>query len=286
MITQNLHMHSTWDDGKCSVEEMILASKAAGLSSVGISVHAPMIFGTDWACPREKLGAYQQEVREMKEKYKEAIDVYLGVEWDVFSDIDLEPYDYVIGSAHCIPVPMRLPENCPAELAAMFHTDYPSVDESAEATERMLKGCFDGDADTAAEAYFAQLERVADEPHAQIVGHFDLLTKFDETHRFFNENSPRYEAAARRAMEKLVKAGKIFEVNTGAISRGYRTTPYPSVKWLKLLHEMSGRVTVSADAHHTSGVTCAFDLAEKMINEAGFNEIWVLEGKEFIPMKI
>ena len=31
MITQNLHMHSTWDDGKCSVEEMVLASKAAGL---------------------------------------------------------------------------------------------------------------------------------------------------------------------------------------------------------------------------------------------------------------
>lgn len=286
MITQNLHMHSTWDDGKCSVEEMILASKAAGLSSVGISVHAPMIFGTDWACPREKLGAYQQEVREMKEKYKEAIDVYLGVEWDVLSDIDLEPYDYVIGSAHCIPVPMKLPENCPPELAAMFHTNYPSVDESAEATERMLSGCFGGDADATAEAYFAQLERVADEPHAQIVGHFDLLTKFDETHRFFNENSPRYEATARRATEKLVKAGKIFEVNTGAISRGYRTTPYPSVKWLKLLHEMGGKVTVSADAHHTSGVTCAFDLAEKMINEAGFNEIWVLEGKEFIPMKI
>ncbi len=25
MITQNLHMHSTWDDGKNSIEEMILA---------------------------------------------------------------------------------------------------------------------------------------------------------------------------------------------------------------------------------------------------------------------
>lgn len=286
MITQNLHMHSTWDDGKCSVEEMILASKEAGLHSVGVSVHAPMIFGTDWACPKANLGAYQAEVRAMQEKYRGIIDVYLGVEWDVLSDIDLAPYDYVIGSAHMIPVPMKLPENCSPELTAVFHTDYPSVDESAEATERMLAGCFDGDADAAAEAYFAQLERVADETRAAIVGHFDLLTKFDESHHFFDENSPRYQRAAERAMEKLVKAGKIFEVNTGAISRGYRSTPYPSAKWLRLLREMNGKVTVSADAHDTSGVTCAFDLAEKLVKETGFDEIWVLEEKEFIPMKI
>ena len=286
MITQNLHMHSTWDDGKCSVEEMILASRAAGLASVGVSVHAPMIFGTSWTCPRERLGAYCDEVRALKEKYKGVIDVYLGVEWDVLSDIDLAPYDYVIGSAHMIPVSMKLPENCPTDLAAMFKTDYPAVDESAEATERMLEGCFNGDADAAAEAYFAELEKVAEEPRAAIVGHFDLLTKFDETHRFFDENSPRYRAAAEQAMKKLVGAGKIFEINTGAINRGYRTSPYPALQWLKLLRSLGGRVTISADAHHTSGVTCAFGLAEKLVKEAGFEEIWVLEGAEFVPVKI
>ena len=109
MITQNLHMHSTWDDGKCSMEEMILASKMAGLRSVGVSVHAPMIFGTDWSCPKERLSDYQAEVRALKKDYEGIIDVYLGVEWDVLSDIDLAPYDYVIGSAHMIPVPMKLP---------------------------------------------------------------------------------------------------------------------------------------------------------------------------------
>ena len=150
----------------------------------------------------------------------------------------------------------------------------------------MLAGCFNGDADAAAEAYFAQLERVADEPRVNIVGHFDLLTKFDETHHFFDENSLRYRAAAERAMKKLVDSGKIFEVNTGAISRGYRSTPYPSMQWLKRLHALGGKVTISADAHHTSGVTCAFDLAEKLIKEAGFEEIWMLEDKAFVPVKI
>ena len=287
MITQNLHMHSTWDDGKCSVEEMILASKAAGLRSVGVSVHAPMESGgAGWACPKDNLEKYIAEVRALKEKYAGVIDVYLGVEWDVLSDIDLALYDYAIGSAHCISVPMNLPENCPPELAKQFQTDYLAVDESADATRRMLEGRFGGDADTVAEKYFAELEKVAAKDGVDIVGHFDLLTKFDETHHFFQENSPRYRAAAERAMKKLVDAGKIFEVNTGAISRGYRTSPYPSMQWLKLLREFGGRVTVSADAHHTSGVTCAFDLAEKLIKEAGFEEIWVLEGKGFIPARI
>jgi len=265
-------MHSTWDDGKCSVEEMILASKAAGLTSVGVSVHGPMPFDNSWECPKERLPAYIAEVRMLKARYAGQIDVYLGIEWDVTAqDLDLSPYDYVIGSVHEIPVPGGGTR---------------SVDSNPETTEGYIRECFGGDADAAAEAYFAELSKVANNPKADIVGHFDLITKFDETHHFFNENSPRYQNAARAAMEGLVKAGKIFEVNTGAISRGYRTTPYPSMQWLKLLHEMGGKVTVSADAHHTSGVTCAFDLAEKMVKDAGFAEIWILQKEKFVPVRI
>ena len=263
-------MHSTWDDGKSTVEEMILASRAAGLASVGVSVHCPMPFENDWECPIERLPDYRAEVRALAAKYKGSIDVCLGIEWDVSAAaLDLSAYDYVIGSVHELPV-----------------DGHRSVDANAETTARYLAECFDGDADAAAEMYFAEFDKVAAQPEADIVGHFDLLTKFDEQRGFFNENSPRYRHAAERAMEKLVKAGKIFEVNTGAISRGYRTTPYPSAQWLRLLRELDGRVTVSADAHHNSGVTCAFDLAERMVREAGFTEIWILEGKEFVPVSI
>jgi len=272
VITQNLHMHSTWDDGKCNVEEMILASKAAGLTSVGLSVHGPMPFDNSWECPKERLPDYIAEVRALQAKYAGEIDVYLGIEWDATAaELDLAQYDYVIGSVHEIPI---------------SGGGTRSVDSNPETTESYIRKHFGGDADAAAEVYFAELSKVANNPEADIVGHFDLITKFDETHHFFHENSPRYQNAARAAMEGLVKAGKIFEVNTGAISRGYRTTPYPSMQWLKLLHEMGGKVTVSADAHHTSGVTCAFDLAEKMVKDAGFAEIWILQKEKFVPVRI
>ena len=272
MITQNLHMHSTWDDGKNSIEEMILASKAAGLTSVGISLHGPMPFATTWGCRMEKIPAYIAEMRALQKKYAGEIDVYLGIEWDATAaDLDLSAYDYVIGSVHELPV-------------AGGGTR--SVDSSPEITEAYIRECFGGDADAAAEAYFAELEKVAARPEVRIVGHLDLITKFDEIGHFFNPESLRYRKAALAAMEKLIAAGKIFEVNTGAISRGYRTTPYPSKELLAKLHEMGAKVTVSADAHHVSGVTCAFDIAEKMVKEAGFEEIWVLQGKEFVPVRI
>ena len=268
MITQNLHMHSTWDDGKCSVEEMIAASKAAGLTSVGFSVHGPMPFENSWECPKERLEGYIAEVRALAEKYAGEIAVYCGIEWDTTAqELDLSGYDYVIGSVHEIPVAGGTR----------------SVDSSPETTERYIRECFGSDADAAAEAYFAELIKVAERPEADIVGHFDLITKFDEPTPFFNPESPRYKRAARAAMEALVAAGKIFEVNTGAISRGYRTSPYPSKELLRQICELGGRVTVSADAHHVSGVACAFDMAEALVKACGFKEIWVLEGKKFVP---
>ena len=269
MITQSLHTHSTWDDGKNTAEEMVQAAIGAGLESIGLSVHSPMPRDCAWAIKEEKLPAYRQEIASLREKYREKIRVYCGVEWDVLSKTDLAPYDYVIGSVH------RLPAE-----------GFPEVDNSPEATARYIRESFAGDSDAAAVCYFEQLLRVAQEPQADIVGHFDLITKFDQTHGFFNPESPVYRRAARRAMEALVSAGKIFEINTGAISRGARTTPYPSLELLRELCGMGGHITVSADAHFTAGIACAFDRARELALAAGFAEIWELDGDTFAPRKI
>ena len=267
MIRQNLHMHTTWDDGACTAEEMIRASRDAGLTSVGVSLHSPLPEPCDWAPDASRIPAFLEEIHALRARFAGEITVYAGIEWDATSRVDLTPFDYVIGSVH--------------HLSGMA-----TVDDSARMTERMIRYGFGGDADAAAEAFFASYAAVAENPRVDIVGHFDVLTKFDEQRGFFKPDSPRYRRAARAAMEQLVAAGKIFEVNTGAISRGYRTTPYPSPALLRALRAMGGRVTVSADAHHTSSVTCAFDQAEALVRACGFEEVWVLEGKEFVPVRL
>ena len=269
MIRQNLHTHTTWDDGRNTAREMVEAALAAGMTAVGISVHSPTEPGDGWTLPAQRLPDYRREMAALAREYAGRIRVYCGVEWDVTSRMELAPYDYVIGLVHYLPI-----------------EGHPTVDESEAVTARFLSEVFHGDADAAAAMYFRELERVAREPEADIVGHFDLLTKFDERRRFFNPDSPVYRKSAERAMEALVAAGKIFEVNTGAISRGYRRTPYPSRALLTRLHDMGARVTVSADAHAASGIACAFGEAEALLCECGFREIYALGDGGFAPIPL
>ena len=285
MFRQNLHVHSTWDDGKNTAEEMICAAMEAGLTSVGISVHAPMPFGV--GILPQNLPAFREDMRRLKAQYAGRIRVYTGIEWDVYSETALYEYDYVIGSAHHVKIPCEVPAGIPQEYAERFSVDYPSVDDTKEKLKNLLHGRhFAGDADALAKAYFAQLEEMADNPEVDIVGHFDLIRKFDEGDSFFDEESGSYKQAAERAMKKLVDAGKIFEINTGAIARGHRSAPYPSVRLLRALREMGGKITISSDAHRAQDVVCAYAQAQRLAKDCGFAEAYVLTDGGFEPVKL
>ena len=39
---QNLHTHTTWDDGAASPMDMARAAMDAGLTSLGFSIHSPL----------------------------------------------------------------------------------------------------------------------------------------------------------------------------------------------------------------------------------------------------
>ncbi len=255
MVAQNLHAHCTFDDGKNTPEEMVRASQAAGLTSVGLSLHGPLPFETPWAARREEIPSFLREMRRLREAYAGEIRVYAGVEWDVLCEpVDRSAFDYVIGSVHHLPAD-----------GGFF-----AVDESPQATQRILRLYFGGDANAAAGLYYEQVERLARVPEVDVVGHVDLITKFNERHGFFDENSPAYRRAALRALEALVAEEKIFEINTGAISRGWRTTPYPSRALLREIARMGGRVTVSADAHGVEAWPSALSRRERLRLHAVF----------------
>ena len=270
MFQQNLHAHTTFDDGQNTIEEMALAAQAAGLTSLGISVHMPMPFPSCWTIDAKRLPDYFAEARRVKDRLRDRIDVYCGSEWDLYSAVPPTGFDYVIGSVHHISV----------------GNDLPCVDNTAEETRRLIRQSFHGDVDAMAEAYFAQYQALAQVKEIDIVGHFDLLTKFDEEYPFFDAASPRYLAAATAAMDVLIAAGKIFEINTGAISRGYRTTPYPSRTLLAEICARGGKITISADAHRVEDIACKFEEAEALARACGFTELWIFDGKGFVPQQL
>jgi histidinol-phosphatase (PHP family) len=111
---------------------------------------------------------------------------------------------------------------------------------------------------------------IVNKTDADIIGHFDLITKFNEKSPRFDESEPRYRKAAIDAVDSLLTYCRPFEVNTGAISRGYRTTPYPSRGLLEYINARGGCVILSSDSHRADTLNFVFKDALDIVRSVGF----------------
>lgn len=199
MILQNLHTHTRYGDGKNTPEEMVLGAIRAGCTALGFSEHSPLPPTLDpdgWTMVEPDVERYRSEVLTLRDKYSGVLSLYLGLEQDMDSSVTEGPWDYRIGSVHGL------------------HADgcYFSVDNNAAVFREAIRQHFGGDPLALAEAYYRKLSRVAEATGCEIVGHFDLLTKFNEDGSFFDESSPRYQKAALDALDALSGKGLIFEI--------------------------------------------------------------------------
>lgn len=100
MYLQNLHTHSYFCDGVDSPEEMVCTAIEKGFDSIGFSGHSYMDFARQFFKWGDKTEDYKAEIISLKEKYKDHIDVFLGLEAEPCSKPDMIGYDYLIGSVH------------------------------------------------------------------------------------------------------------------------------------------------------------------------------------------
>lgn len=265
---QNLHTHTTYCDGKDTPEEMVLAAYQKGFDSIGFSGHASKTLNLSWTMTAEGTESYKQELASLKKKYADKINIYCGLEFDMYSKADLSGYDYLIGSVHCLSI----------------GDEVIAFDDSAETTRSNVKKYYNGNGEAYAKAYYETLAKLPEYGSFDIIGHFDLVTKFCEMASFFDINSKAYRMAAVEAAEAL--AGKIpyFEVNTGAMARGYRTTPYPDFFLLKELKRLGFGAIISSDCHDSAYLDCGFKQARELLKECGFREQFILTKTGFVPV--
>ena len=261
MIKADYHMHTDWCDGSASAEEMIRSAVSKGMEEIGFSGHGYTAFDRTYSMSPEAEESYRQELEALREKWKDKIRVYIGIERDFFSDAPRGPWEYVIGSVHYI-----RPEGA-AEKGFKVMPDleagYVPIDESPEILRAAADALFDGDMISLAEEFFATAGRAAEKTGCDIIGHFDLISKFNENGELFDDTDPRYIAAWKAAADCLAKAGALFEINTGAMSRGYRSQPYPSDPMREYIRSIGGRFILSSDSHRADTIGHAFDLYEQ-----------------------
>ena len=135
-------------------------------------------------------------------------------------------------------------------------------------------------------AYYAEVRRMA-EMRPTILGHLDIVTKFNGDGAFFDEEDPRYRAAALEALHAADPKETLLEINTGAMSRGYRTAPYPALFLLKEWREMGGEIILTADAHSAGDIVHGYARAAELARAAGFRRsaLLTLAGREERPLE-
>lgn len=260
---QNLHTHTVFSDGNHTPEEMVLGAIRAGCASLGFSDHSPMPPAADpdgWSMKSEEVPAYRAEVLRLREAYAGKLDIFLGLEQDIDSPPPEGTWDYLVGSVHGV-----WAGGC-----------YLPVDDSADAFDQAVREHFGGDCLSFVRAYYRRVAETAGQIKCDIVGHLDLITKFNESGCRFDEGDPRYRAAALEALGALMERDVIFEINTGAISRGYRAAPYPAPFLLEAIRQKGGRVCITSDSHSADTIVCAFPQAAALAESCGFREAWVL----------
>lgn len=265
IMKTNFHTHCTFCDGRNTAQEMAEAALSKGFSILGFSSHSMYPFASTWHIAPRMHKEYCDEIRRLKEAYKDRIDIQLGFEADYIAGActpSFEHYrefspDYLIGSVHYVPA-----------AGGYLEADGPAEDVAAA-----VKQYFNGSDKLAVQTYFACEREMLSHGDFTILGHPDLIRMQNSRRPMFSEDEDWYKHELAALTKEIVRAGVCVEINTGAIARGYMSIPYPSPYFLERLHEANVPVTIDSDAHAAENLDCWFPQATEYAKAAGYTEL-------------
>ena len=258
MIKYDLHTHTSYCDGLDSPQKMADEAVKKGFYALGFSGHAYTKVDEECSMSIEGTKSYIEDILKLKEKYCDKMRIFCAIEQDYYSIEPKYDFDYMISSVHYI-----------VKGANVY-----CVDESRQALLRAIDEGYNGDAYALAEDYYSLVSKVLKKTGGDVIGHFNLVEKFNQDHKIFDPENERYVSAWRSAVDELLKFKKPFEINVGAISRGYAKSPYPNAQMLKYIRQKGGSVMYSGDTHDAKFLGFGMDIAENAAKEAGFGSLF------------
>lgn len=266
MIT-NYHTHTHFCDGANPPEEIVRRAIEQGFAAIGFSGHGTTPFDLSYCMTDTE--AYIAEINRLKHAYEHKIQIYLGIEEDALAYVDRSRFDYLIGSSHYLRVGGQ----------------YLSIDSSPEHFGRCLDA-FGGDVTRLAHAYFGAFCHYIATRKPDIVGHFDLITKYEESQPSILLSDPAYRAVAEHYIGIAADMDCLFEVNTGAMARGIRKTPYPAEHLLTVLKKKNARLILSSDSHHVDTLDFGFEELRVYLKDLGFRHVYEFLDHRFIQTSL
>jgi len=248
-------------------EENVLAAIEKNMVSLGFSDHSFTEFDRRYCLRKVNIPAYIREIRRLQAKYADRIEIYLGLEYDGYTQLeDRDLYDYILGDCHYVKV----------------DGDYYSVDHAKAEQWSAIERFFGGDGVAYAKAYFEGYEECTRRTKPDILGHFDLAAKFGQV----DETSPAYIKAAAETLISCLEVTPLIELNTGAISRKIRSVPYPAQFLLREVLAHNGQIVLCSDSHDIENLDFYFDESLELLKSLGFESIMQLRDGKFTQVGI
>lgn len=261
MNLTNYHSHCSFCDGRAPLEEFVKEAISQGFYSYGVSSHAPLPFPTRWTMEWEQMEAYLDEFKNLRSKYADEIELYVGLEIDYLNEESNPsvarftelPLDYRIGSVHLL-------YDAAGEVV--------DIDCSPAVFKERVDRHFNGDVLRVIRMYFDRLFRMVELGGFDVLGHADKMHYNASCYHPGLLDEPWYEALMKDYFSLVASRGYLVEINTKAYdSLG---TFYPNSRYWELMKEYQIKVLVNSDAHYPERINAGRMEALRLLQAKGF----------------
>jgi histidinol-phosphatase (PHP family) len=263
---------------KGKLEDFIISYINKNFKTVGISEHMPAV-NDELMYPDEKQNGYTAqklhkkfkgyvfEFNRLKKKYSNKINLFLGMETEWLTDSpsviqnlkNKYNFDYIVGSVHHV---ANMPIDFSPELFLSSASAFGGINELYE-------------------AYFDEQYDMIQELKPEIIGHFDLIRKFDKQYST-RINNPKILKKINRNLKLIKELDLTIDLNFRPIYAMGVKEPYPCKSILEKISEMQIKCVFGDDSHSPEEAGNCFDEFIDIINKYKLNHN---EKFDFIKVK-
>lgn len=246
------------------LEEYVARGIEIGLDQLGLSDHMPLLhvdpaaYLPGMAMAMEELPRYVEECLRLKDKYKDRIDIRIGLEGDYIEGYERQieaivkayPWDYVIGSVH-------------------FLGEWDISDS------RQLEKWEGKDRFKVYEQYYDAVQKAARTGFYNYIGHLDVIKRF-------NYKPEQDVIHLEDATLDVIRAeGLAIELNASGLRMPVEEM-FPSRRILEGCISREIPVTIGSDCHHPERLGQYLDQARALLKEVGFKQLATFKEKRRI----
>lgn len=270
-ILSDYHLHSSFSgDSNTPMDVMIEKGISLGLKNMCFTEHMDI----DYTYIKEEdigmfdlnTDSYLFDLIKHREKYKDQINIYFGVELGLqphiakklSSYVKSYDFDFVIGSSH---------------ICNKKDPYFPQFYEGRSEEEAYRE-------------YFSSiLDNLKVFHNFDVYGHLDYVVRYGPN-RDKDYSYEKYKDILDLILMRLIDMEKGIEINTGGVSYGLKELN-PCTGIIRRYRELGGEIiTIGSDAHTPERITKAFDRAANILKECGYRYYSIFAGRmpEYIKL--